>query len=307
MKLILRQGSYENETVISDQVTEDIIKSAFGLLDLDSSLELVANDGAEIQTSLSPENSRYFLNLTEVSRRGEKTNSYIEGQLESLNEVVKAFVYFYANDPRLGNEFIWSEAPEMLTAIDFAEETSRIDREYQNSIDKIDEDLKLRLAAMSDLTAAQRQKIFDDYKAVCADIQSQNRPSVSDMDLAFSHGDAERVYLGEMEKLNRLAAVGEAEHAACTAPGKQQLSTKYEPSSWDISIYGLVNEALICPHCGVKGMVHTQSEKRKVGISGGKATGALLTAGLSLFAVGLSRKEKVTAAFCNNCRSKWIY
>jgi hypothetical protein len=45
----------------------------------------------------------------------------------------------------------------------------------------------------------------------------------------------------------------------------------------------------------------------KKGISGGKATGALLTGGVSILASGLSRKEKVTEARCANCRQTWHF
>ena len=43
----------------------------------------------------------------------------------------------------------------------------------------------------------------------------------------------------------------------------------------------------------------------KKGISGGKATGAVLTGGLSLLATGLSRKEMVREAYCYNCKMTW--
>jgi hypothetical protein len=46
---------------------------------------------------------------------------------------------------------------------------------------------------------------------------------------------------------------------------------------------------------------------RKAGISGGKATGAILTGGLSLLATGLSRKERLTEAHCDNCGSTWTF
>ena len=46
---------------------------------------------------------------------------------------------------------------------------------------------------------------------------------------------------------------------------------------------------------------------KKVGISGGKATAALLTAGISTLATGLSRKEKLTQAHCENCDSTWNF
>ncbi len=47
--------------------------------------------------------------------------------------------------------------------------------------------------------------------------------------------------------------------------------------------------------------------KNKKGISGGKATGAILTGGVSLLATGLSRKEAATAATCGNCKSGWHF
>src|SRR5690348_14328204 len=42
--------------------------------------------------------------------------------------------------------------------------------------------------------------------------------------------------------------------------------------------------AMICPQCQVRGKVFTTKVSVKKGISGGKATGALLTGGLSLLA-----------------------
>lgn len=44
----------------------------------------------------------------------------------------------------------------------------------------------------------------------------------------------------------------------------------------------------------------------KKGVSGGKAAGAVLTAGLSVLATGLSRKEKVTEMRCSNCLTAWV-
>lgn len=62
---------------------------------------------------------------------------------------------------------------------------------------------------------------------------------------------------------------------------------------------------LRCPHCGVPGMVTSRTVWRKRGVSGGKATGALLTAGISMLATGLSRKQRVTERRCENCSSVW--
>lgn len=70
---------------------------------------------------------------------------------------------------------------------------------------------------------------------------------------------------------------------------------------------GQKNPAMICPHCQTKGAVRVKRVDRKKGISGGKATAALLTGGVSMLATGLSRKEEWTHAKCENCASEWDF
>ncbi|MDP2181898.1 MAG: zinc ribbon domain-containing protein [Actinomycetota bacterium] len=65
--------------------------------------------------------------------------------------------------------------------------------------------------------------------------------------------------------------------------------------------------AMVCPHCQSKGTVSTKQVKQKKGISGGKATAAVVTGGLSILATGLSRKEDVTEAHCRNCGNTWRF
>lgn len=62
---------------------------------------------------------------------------------------------------------------------------------------------------------------------------------------------------------------------------------------------------IVCPHCQTRGQVAVRRVKRKKGVSGGKATAGLLTAGVSLLAVGLSRKEGVQNLTCGNCGMSW--
>lgn len=73
------------------------------------------------------------------------------------------------------------------------------------------------------------------------------------------------------------------------------------------SNFGSLNTKLVCPHCQSKNCVRTKSVDRKKGISGGKAVGAVLTLGWSILAVGLSRKEHLTQAHCDNCNSTWDF
>lgn len=68
---------------------------------------------------------------------------------------------------------------------------------------------------------------------------------------------------------------------------------------------GAVNAALRCPHCQVTGKVHAKVTEQAQGVSGGKATGAILTGGVSLLATGLSRTATVTVLHCDNCSLTW--
>lgn len=64
---------------------------------------------------------------------------------------------------------------------------------------------------------------------------------------------------------------------------------------------------IFCPHCQTRGHVTTRQIKRKKGISGAKATAAILTGGLTILGTGLSRKEHTTEATCSNCGSTWHF
>ena len=73
------------------------------------------------------------------------------------------------------------------------------------------------------------------------------------------------------------------------------------------ALWGEQNHAITCAQCQKRGYVWTKQIKRKKGVSGGKATGALLTGGISLFLTGLSRKEIITQAHCTYCNSTWEF
>ena len=64
---------------------------------------------------------------------------------------------------------------------------------------------------------------------------------------------------------------------------------------------------IVCPHCTMPGHTTVRTVKVKKGVSGGKATAALLTGGTSLLATGLSRKESETEAMCSNCGTTWHF
>ncbi len=75
----------------------------------------------------------------------------------------------------------------------------------------------------------------------------------------------------------------------------------------DLLTWGDINPKLVCPHCQTVGKIHVKLIKQKKGISGAKATGALLTGGISMLATGLSRKEQCTQAHCGECNSTWTF
>ena len=71
--------------------------------------------------------------------------------------------------------------------------------------------------------------------------------------------------------------------------------------------YGSTNYKMVCPHCNESGYIRTKPITQKKGVSGGKATAAILTVGVSMLATGLSRKEKNTQAHCTNCNNTWVF
>ncbi|MHB8409796.1 MAG: hypothetical protein ACYDHY_17205 [Acidiferrobacterales bacterium] len=71
--------------------------------------------------------------------------------------------------------------------------------------------------------------------------------------------------------------------------------------------YGQINLQIVCPHCNTTGTVRTKTIMQKKGISGGKATAAVLTDGLSLLVTGLARKERKTQAHRTHCNNTWVF
>lgn len=110
-------------------------------------------------------------------------------------------------------------------------------------------------------------------------------------------------------KAAKLAAMSDKERDEFLVQEKQIANRKrVAKQDWDDrQKYGDLNIAMICPHCNVQGKIRTTSAINKKGVSGGKATAAILTGGVSLLAVGLSRKEKNTQARCGNCTNIWIF
>ena len=82
---------------------------------------------------------------------------------------------------------------------------------------------------------------------------------------------------------------------------KAQERDKFAPNGYP------KNPHMICPHCQTKGEISTKTVDLTKGVSGGKATGAILTGGASLLVTGLSRKEKQTEAHCWKCGNIWHF
>jgi hypothetical protein len=90
--------------------------------------------------------------------------------------------------------------------------------------------------------------------------------------------------------------------AAVVLGGLVGFLTPQEQLKW-----GVKNSMLVCPHCQTTGNVRTKPIVQKSGISGAKATGAVLTGGISILATGLSQKENKTQAHCDKCGSTWVF
>lgn len=67
------------------------------------------------------------------------------------------------------------------------------------------------------------------------------------------------------------------------------------------------NPHMECPHCKTVGQINTRKVDLTKGISGGKAVAGLLTGGLSILAVGISREETKTEARCGKCNNVWHF
>lgn len=72
-----------------------------------------------------------------------------------------------------------------------------------------------------------------------------------------------------------------------------------------MSLFPKANPKIVCKFCGVTGRVTVQDVDRKQGISGGKATGAVLTGGASLLVTGLSKVQGCKQLACGNCGMEW--
>ena len=107
--------------------------------------------------------------------------------------------------------------------------------------------------------------------------------------------------------LGIFAAIAENKKVAAMSPSDRQTYQAKQQAAVLTKEHGQLHPMMLCPHCQEKGNVRTQPVKRKKGVSGGKATAAILTGGVSLLATGLSRKEQSTEAYCSNCGSKWDF
>jgi hypothetical protein len=121
------------------------------------------------------------------------------------------------------------------------------------------------------------------------------------------------MFLALVIKRNLALARKEKEKRAAMSPHELQLYVENEKAVADIRRrakeerrreasdtfnHGPINPMMVCPHCNTRGQIRTQGVVNKKGISGGKATAAIFTGGVSLLATGLSRKEAATQARC---------
>jgi Flp pilus assembly protein TadB len=104
-----------------------------------------------------------------------------------------------------------------------------------------------------------------------------------------------------------MQASAESKKRAAMTPAQRATYDRARELAKASQAHGQANPTMICPHCHERGQINTKTVTQKKGISGGKATGAILTGGVSLLATGLSRKERNTEAYCRNCKNTWIF
>jgi hypothetical protein len=117
----------------------------------------------------------------------------------------------------------------------------------------------------------------------------------------FGHDNRAIGILNNSEVLGGPPTPGLAARQAAAPPTKGQRFNNWVSAG----AYGEIHAQVVCPHCQRQGAVRIKRMKQKKGISGGKATGAVLTGGLSILATGLSRKGWVTQAHCDACNTTW--
>ena len=104
-----------------------------------------------------------------------------------------------------------------------------------------------------------------------------------------------------------LIAHAEQQKIAAMSEGEREKYLAQKRDDQLLLEHGCHNFAMVCPHCHSKGTVRTKQVVKKKGISGGKATAAVITGGISLFGTGLTRKEDYTQAYCDNCNNCWLF
>ena len=104
-----------------------------------------------------------------------------------------------------------------------------------------------------------------------------------------------------------LAVRAEQEKIAQMSPEERECYLAQKREEQLTLQWGPINPAMLCPHCQAKGNIRTKHVVQKRGISGGKATAALITGGISVLATGLSRKEGATQAYCASCNNTWVF
>lgn len=81
--------------------------------------------------------------------------------------------------------------------------------------------------------------------------------------------------------------------------GKRYTQSRYRDRDGNL-VDPTAGPKIKCRHCG-EASVTSRQVRRKQGVSGGKATGAVLTLGWSTLLTGLSRKATVTELHCASC------
>lgn len=114
-------------------------------------------------------------------------------------------------------------------------------------------------------------------------------------------------WIASRERAKRKAKQVEADRIRSLPTFQRQKEERRIAAERAEAAHGPINPEMVCPHCQVKGKVRAKRVDRKAGVSGTKASAAVLTGGASVIVTGLSQSEEVTEAACDNCQSRWSF
>lgn len=240
------------------------------------------------------------------------------GNLRWVSDEIRDWVGGVADWERAGTESRTERVVAVDAALEFDGESIRINREIAKIRSTVGKrpSLQFPVGAVFDIQTRPPTTMVSGYLRFVlyghpgGPLEGPLKLGLSPYAVAFRNGQSQEIY----DLRDRILSTAQERLASgeppVTVPTPDELSTPQSVTSAITSTGAAAapgSSQMVCPHCGKRGTVKTKKVTRKAGVSGGKATAAVLTGGLSLLATGLSRKENLTQAQCSNCKNTWHF